>query len=518
MFIPENPVPAQVFTLSDSILSKTARGAGWTIGWRMSTRILGVMSTLILARLLVPADFGLVALATGFAQGLLALSTLGIDEAVIRHPAATREVYDTAFTINLIRGLATALLVAGCAWPAAAFFNEPRLVPILLVLAACSLITAFENIGTIEFRRDFLFHQEFRLLVAPRLAAIAVTITVALLWRTHWALVAGVATGQILGTGMGYVMHPYRPRLGLSAWRQLAAFSFWSWAISMAIIVRDRVDSFVIGRSLGLTQVGVYTVAGEIALMPTHELASPLSRACFSGFAAATRAGADTALVCLRILGSMSFVMLPVAAGISLVAAPAVILAFGPAWAEAIVPVRILGWVGAALVLGTVTSTLLSAHGLLRPALVINLLAMAVRIAAALALVGPYGLTGVAVAHALTILLENVAYATVTFRHFGIRGMDFLARTWRAVLATLLMAAVLTMNQLGVDTASPGLALCAAVSVGAGVYTGAVLVLWRVCGRPEGAEADLLEMARRTLAGLGSKMRWLTRSRSGVSP
>jgi O-antigen/teichoic acid export membrane protein len=146
-----------------------------------------------------------------------------------------------------------------------------------------------------------------------------------------------------------YLMHPYRPRLGLAAWRQLASFSIWSWAISIAIMIRDRVDEFVIGRLLGIAQVGVYSVGAEIGLTPTYELAAPLSRACFSGFASAIRSDADIVSTYLRILASVMLVVLPIGTGLTLVAAPLVILAFGPAWSGAINVVRILGVSGVML-------------------------------------------------------------------------------------------------------------------------------------------------------------------------
>ena len=486
--------------MSESILAKTARGAGWVIGWRMSTRVLGFANTLILARLLVPDDFGLVALATGFSQGIEALSALGIEEAVIRQKAATRDTYDTAFTINLIRGLLTAAVVAACAWPTAAFFRDPRLLPVLLALAGLSTVTAFENIGTIEFRRDFAFHREFKLLLLPRLASILATVAVALVWRSHWALVAGIATAQVLKTALGYAMHPYRPRLGLKAWRDLAGFSFWSWGISVAVMIRDRVDGFVIGRSLGLSRVGVYLVGVELAIMPTYEITGPLSGACFAGFAAAARTGADPSATYLRILASVLTVALPIGAGVSLVAEPAVLILFGPQWGEAVGVVRVLGFAATAYVLGTISASLLSAEGRLRPSFVINLLAMAVKAASVLLLVGPYGMIGAAVAYAVTLVFENGACLVVAFRRFGIGPAPFLARVWRGALATLAMAAVLAATGLGTGVVSPLVSLLEAVVVGGAAYAATLIGLWLLCGRPEGAETDLLELARRAAA------------------
>lgn len=483
--------------MSDSLLVRTARGATWTIGWRLATRLLGFVNTLVLARLLVPSDFGLVALATGFFQGVMAFSALGIDEAVIRQRDTTRETYDTAFTINLIRGLATCLIVAACAVPLATFFRDPRLTPVVLTIALIFFAVSFENIGTIEFWRDFAFEKEFKLLILPRCAAVLVTIAVAWLTHSHWALVAGIATRQLLNTAMGYVMHPYRPRLSLAAWRDLASFSLWAWAISMAVMVRDRVDSFMIGRLLGAGQVGVWSVGQEFAVLPTQELAAPLARACFSGFAAASRGGADPAADYLRILAAASLVVLPAGAGISLVAGPAVAIAFGPAWLGAIPVMRVLGLAGALQLLGAVTGTLLSAHGILRPSFGINILAMAVKTVAAAALIVPFGLTGAAMAHAITLCVENGAFLIAAFRRFGIHPLDLPRRLWRGVVATGVMAGVVGLTGLGRDVTAPLSALLSAAAVGCVTYAAVLLLTWSAVGRPEGPETDLLSLARR---------------------
>jgi O-antigen/teichoic acid export membrane protein len=496
----------------NSILVETARGAGWTIGWRLLTRALGIISTLILVRLLVPDDFGLVALATGLSGGVHAFSALGIDEAVIRQKSTNGEVYDTAFTINLIRGAITALIVVSSAGFVSTFFNEPRLAPILLVLGVCIFITSFENIGTIEFRRNFRFDKEFRLLLLPRLAGIVVSIGSATIWHSYWALIGGIVTGQIITTLTGYLMHPYRPHLGLAAWRQLAGFSIWSWAISIAIMIRDRVDDFVIGKLLGIAQVGIYSVGAEIGLAPTYELAAPLSRACFSGFASAIRGDADIVPTYLRILASVMLVVLPIGTGLTLVAAPLVILAFGPAWIAATNVVRILGVSGVMLAPGLITTVLLSAHGLLRSGFFINILSMTVRAIGAFALVSFFGLAGAATAHALTIMIENGSYVVVAFRRFGVRAPDVFLLIWRGLLATAAMIAGLTLTGLGNDITSPLWSLVAAVVVGAGVYVFVLVGSWFLCGRPPGGERDLFALASQMIVYPGRPgLNWMRR-------
>ena len=177
---------------SSSLLLKTAQGTGWVIGWRMVTRLLGMISTLTLVRLLLPTDFGLVALGTSFQQSIEAFVILGVEEAVVREKAPTRDVYDTGFTLNVLRSVLTAAIVLALALPAGRFFAEPRLGNILIALAAGTLIEGFTNIGIVDFRRDFTFRKEFQLWLLPRLIGIVLTLASAFIWRSYWALVVGI--------------------------------------------------------------------------------------------------------------------------------------------------------------------------------------------------------------------------------------------------------------------------------------------------------------------------------------
>jgi lipopolysaccharide exporter len=155
----DNTPPVSESPSRESLLSRTARGAGWVMAWRLGVRVLGLVSTLILVRLIQPADFGIIALATSFMQTIDGMLTLGTEEAVIREATPGRQFYDTAFTLNLLRGLSVTIMVAALAYPAAWFFTDPRLGPVLLFVAALPLLDGFSNIGAVDFRRDFAFHK-----------------------------------------------------------------------------------------------------------------------------------------------------------------------------------------------------------------------------------------------------------------------------------------------------------------------------------------------------------------------
>ena len=363
----DNKPPVSETPSPDSLLVRTARGAGWVMAWRLGMRVLGLVSTLVLVRLIQPADFGIIALATSFMQTIDGMLTLGTEEAVIREATPGRTFYDTAFTLNLLRGLSVTVLVAALAYPAAAFFADPRLGPVLLFVACLPLLDGSSNIGAVDFRRDFAFHKEFAIMVLPKLCGIVAAMTAAVLLHSYVAMLFGMGVNRTLRVVMSYVMHPYRPGLSLKAWRGLAGYSVWTWLLSLAILVRDRSDFLLIGRLMNTAAVGFYSVGAEVAALPTTELIEPLGRAAFSGFAAGRQENTDPGETFLRLIGSAALLTLPAGVGLSLVAAPLVALAFGPGWEPAVPVLRILSLSFTIMVFGHLSLHLLSAHALARP-------------------------------------------------------------------------------------------------------------------------------------------------------
>jgi len=130
-----------------------ATGAAWMMGFKLFDKSIGLVSTLVLARVLTPADFGLVAMATAVVALLGLMGAFGFDTALIQRQDADRTHYDTAWTFNVLFGVAVALLLLVVAVPAANFYREPRLELMLPALAIGSLVGGFENISTVAFRK-----------------------------------------------------------------------------------------------------------------------------------------------------------------------------------------------------------------------------------------------------------------------------------------------------------------------------------------------------------------------------
>jgi len=488
---------------ADTILARTARGAAWVVAWRMSTRLLGLCSTLILVRLLAPDEFGLVALAAAFAAALDICLAMGVEEQIIRAKAPDRALYDTAFTFNLLRGLIVGGLLMASAGPAAVFFADARMEPVLLALAASAALSGVANIGVVDFRRELRFEREFLLQLLPRLVGITVTLGLAFWLHSHWALVGGILANRFGVVVMSYALHPFRPRLSLMAWRSLAGVSAWSWALSIATTLRDRSDSLVIGRLLGPAAVGHYAVGVEVATLPSSELVDPICRACMPGFAANRRDSEDGGRTdFLRVLGMLALLTLPAGMGISLLAGPVVALGFGQGWLAAVPVVQILGVAGMLTLFGNVGAAMLNAHAKLGTLLAVVSSSAALRIALLLLLTARFGIAGAALAIGIVAVLEHVVTVALALGLLRLGAAALLRLVWRPAASSAAMALVLWTTGLGwsapPDAALPAAwALLSGMPVGALTYGIVLLCLWLAAGRPPGAEADLLLMLRR---------------------
>ncbi len=484
-----------------SLTGRIATSTGWIVAWRFATRNLGLLSTLILVRLLEPTDFGLVALGTAFAATVDALSAFGVQDALMRLPSTTRDTYDTAFGLGILRGLLTAMIIAAVAWPTAAFLKEPRLVLVLLALAIATLISGFENIGTVDFRRHMTFRKEFHLQVLSRIAGVALTIVLAVIWRNYWALIGGILVTRVARLIQSYTISVYRPRFSLRAWRDLIGFSLWNWAVSLISQIRDRADNFMIGRVLTTTDVAVFSIGQEIGSLPLTEAIEPLHRALFSAFIVLNNANATPRKLYLDTIEAAFLIALPAGMGISLVADPMVRLMLGERWVAAIPIVQIAAAVSTVTMFRVISEAFYSAVGNLRMTLVMVTISVAVRIPLLWFLLARYGLIGAAIAVAIASLIDQLLYLWVTLPRMDIGAAELANRLWRASAGCLGMVAGLGILHMawtptiGVEQLSVAADLAIRCGIGTVIYAVSITAMWLAAGRSDGAERFLLGIA-----------------------
>ncbi|WP_018141266.1 lipopolysaccharide biosynthesis protein [Thioalkalivibrio sp. ALJ7] len=480
--------------------NKVASGAAWMMGLRTFQRFMGLISTVILARILVPEDFGLVAMAFALYALVEMIGAFGLDLALIRDQKAERRHYDTAWTIKLIYQSLGALALILAAPHAAAFFDDGRVEAIVYAFAAISFLHGFENIGIVAFRKELTFRKEFLFGFGKKASAVVVTIAMAFYLQSYWALVLGSLTSAIVGLSLSYGMHPFRPRLSLSGWRDLIGFSAWITFNNAAMYGQGRGPDWIVGRLEGAAGLGAYRVASDIAKLPSSELYAPIMRAVFPGFAKVSHDLPRLRRGYLLAQGMVTLLTVPAALGMVGVAAPLIWLLLGENWLVTIPLVQVLAILGATRILHGNRFSLFMA---LNKPYWVGIFVLA-DVLITLPLMGyllwaGYGLE-VAVWSKVIASTLLLPFGVMLVSHFlQMQGKDFFAVVWRPVAASIAMLGVLLATERALpeltSSATGALQLVVLIPLGIATYALVLLALWFLSGRPLGAETRGLEMA-----------------------
>ncbi len=491
--------------------NRIVKGTVWLVALRWAARLLGFVSLIILARLLEPRDFGLAALAVMIAGILEHLSDFRTDLALIQNPEAARDHYDTAWTLMLIRGLVLAVLMCLVAQPAAAFLEEPGLEPCVYVLAVAVLIESARNIGTVDFFKELTLDREFKLTIISRLCSFTVVVTLAIILRNYWALIAGVVTYRVMLTILSFRMHPYRPRLHLSRWREIFGFSKWLWLNGVLQYVAYASDVFVLGKLAGASATGLYSVAKRASDLVGSEFVGPVRNALFPGFVQVVKDGPRFRKA---FIGSFAIILgigLPASVGFAVVALPFTEVVLGDKWLAAVPVMQILAL--NALLIVCIANTQSALFALGRPDLWALVMAVnAVVVVPALILgVNAHGAVGAALGVTIAAFAAFLAAAVCVIRTVGVSPQEIAMATWRSGLAAIAMAATVLFIRDAWPN-GPGFIrgageLVTLVGAGGLVYLSVHLLLWCLSGRPKGPEQRVLSLVlprlrRTSLAGM----------------
>jgi lipopolysaccharide exporter len=485
--------------------SPLSTNAAWMVLGRFGQRALGLVNTIVLARLLVPEDFGLVALATSVAVIIEVFGQFNFDLALIRDQNATRAHYDTAWTLNILRGLILGVVLLAAAEPIAWFFAEPRLSPVIMCLAIRPLIEGFYNIGIVDFRKHMMMHREFWLFLVSKLASLFLVIPLAYLWRSYWALIVGIISEQLVRLLLSYLLHKFRPRFDLTKWRELFGFSKWLLGSAIVVAIGNRMDTFAVGKWGTPHEVGIYNISYEIASLPTTELVWPIARAVFPAYA---KIAANTSAITAAYLRSLAIILgiaSPLACGIAVTSDLLVPIIFGEKWLAAIPIIQILAVFGLARVFLSTDGPLLIAMN--RPKTLAVLDASEIillRIPLLLVAMAWFGIVGVAATLVATYSIRTLVNQIIIGRLLRVSLVARLAVVWRTIIANAAMVGAVWLMQKNWpyhrDVVGLLVEAAAVVLVGAAVFSAALLVLWRLSRRPEGFESFMLAHIKRVLS------------------
>jgi lipopolysaccharide exporter len=401
---------------------KVLGGVSWTLLSYGFNRALTFATTLVLARLLAPEDFGLLALAT-LAIGLFGLfRDLGLGSALVVRQDLTRRDQGTVFTLMLVTGVLLAALIAALTPVAAAAFDEPRLGDILPVLTLSLVLGAVTGFYSSAMQRERQFRRQFLLSVVQTVVYAVCAIVLAALGSGVWSLVIGQLVSMAAGCLAVPWLAPYlvRPRFDRAIARVAIGSGSGFMVQGWLAFVEENVDYLVVGRALGARQLGFYSMAYRLGELPLRAIAGPIAQVTFPSFAAMRERGEPIGAAFLSALRLVAVVTCPLGVVLSATADPFTRAVLGPQWTPIIGALSVLGvWAAVRPVQFTI-GWLLNSVGHSR---LLAAIAMAILVAfvPALVVAATYGdLTAVAWATLGDVVVSLLAFAIFTQRRAGV--------------------------------------------------------------------------------------------------
>lgn len=447
----------------------------WAYGSYVGGRLLVLVSTAVLARLLVPADFGLVALALIAIELLQTIRDLGVSQALIIVPDdEVDEQAETVFAFSVGLGAVLAAVGAALSPLAALFFQEPELTGLLAALAVSFFIRALGNThyALAQKRMDFKARTvaEFADVLVRGVSSIAFAVA----GLGAWSLVLGYILGALALTVTIWLLVPWRPRFApqRAHLRSLIRFGGTLTGVDMIAAFSQNVDYIFIGRVLGATQLGIYTLAFRLPDLIIKNLTIVASQVLFPAFAAVERAALGAAF--LTTIRYTTLLTLPLAGGLVLLAEPFVIGVFGDQWRAAVEPMQVLVIYALLPAMSTPAGIAWKAIG--RADILLKL--AVIRVAVLVGLVAIFvseGIVAVAWCLAAVVMVFFVVSMAIAGRLFAVTVRQMWFAVWPGLVSAAAMSAALYPVERAID--SPWPALLAGTAVGAVVYLGALRLL-----------------------------------------
>lgn len=425
------------------VLRKTAHGIFWNFVAYGLSKLVVLLTTSILARLLSKDDFGLIALAVVAINYLEVIKDLGLGIALIQRQEDVNEAADTVFTLNLIFGVFLASILIPIAPFVADYFNNPMVIPVLRWLGVSFILSAISSVHVVILKRNLDYRKKLVPDMGSALVKGVVSIWLALAGHGVWALVFGQLSGVLTSVILFWFIVPWRPRLKLDPKVTKSLLSFGSSIIGSDIlsVSIDNLGYIIIGRMYGAVQLGVYTLAyrlPEMLLIGNLWIMANVTFPAFANIQKDMDSLRHGFLASVRLVGMIAF---PICLGLMIAADPVVRVVFGDQWSDAVPVLRVLALYALVTSIGYHAGDVYKAIG--RPDILLKLTILTLILMIPSLLFGAqFGLAGVAWGYVLVMLIERFVGIYISTRFIQVSVLEIFSQLGPALKGSLAMAGI----------------------------------------------------------------------------
>lgn len=267
-----------------SISKSVLKSSGFLMSLKFIQRGIGVISTIILARLLTPEDFGVVAISITLVFFFEAISSLGSEQYIIQKTKVSDDTLNTAWTIDILFKFSFFVVFLICIPYIGDFYNNIDLTAVLYVSSSILVINALKNPGIFLLKKNFKYKSIFRLSVGQKIVSFFVVIISAYIHPSYWSMVYGdIVSALILAAG-SYRIHSFRPRFSIVGFSEQWMFSKWIILRGIIGYSRAQFDTFIVSASFSAQVLGGYHMVRQLSVMPSSEIIAPAVEPLLAAF------------------------------------------------------------------------------------------------------------------------------------------------------------------------------------------------------------------------------------------
>ena len=461
------------------VKKKAARGMGWNYLSFGLGKVLSLITIAILAHLLPPESFGLVALATLTIDYLSIFNDLGLGAALIQRKHSIEESANTAFALNLLAGILLTFVTFLLAPFAADFFREGQVTVVLRWLGLTFVLNSFGSVHNVILKRELNFKKKIIPELGNTITKAIVSISLALSGFGVWALVVGQLAGTGVASALLWIVLPWRPRL---AWDKVIAKELFQYGVSIMgnnalSIWEDSFDYLIIGRLYNSALLGIYTLAYRLPQILVINILWVMTAVLFPVYSSLQDDTDSLKRSFLSIVRYVELLVTPICIGMFVVADPIIRVAFGEQWVDSIPLLRVLSLYALVISIGFHIGDIYKAIG--RPDILIKI-SIPVFFIRILALwVGAqYSILGVGIGHLAAALIAVTIRLVVASRILNIKFIEIIKELKAFIGGAVLNA--FTMPALYLTQTYPPLTrLIVVVAGGAIGYIGSIWFIER---------------------------------------
>lgn len=408
-----------------------------------------MLTRYILARMLLPAEFGLVSMAYIAIDFLQMFREMGFASALIYRKGDIHKAANTMFVSVLI--IATILFaLAFLAAPyVAIFFRSPELQPVLRALSVNILISAFGQVQFSLLAKSLSFREKLLPDLVPTVAYGVVSVSLALMGMGVWSLVIARIVDSILTSALAWLVVPWwRPNLRFDREEAKALFDYGKHIVGSSVLIYfiTNLDNTFIGRVLGEEQLGYYGFAYNQANLPATQISRIIGQVLFPAYSKIQGDIVALRAAFFKTLHYVSLLSIPISVGMITFAAPFIQTLYGGRWAPAIVPLQILGVYGLLRAVAVNMGSIFKAGGRPNWLTYIALWRLATMGIFLYPATKYYGIVGVSVLSAIVAVVDFLISAALTNKLIYGRLVDYIQALWLPIVLSVLSALLATWS------------------------------------------------------------------------